>query len=128
MMLQNNITFRNINYAISNLYANGNDVTIDEDVTAPFSILGHRIFAGAAYDSSMPTKADLATTSLDIHGSGNYTIYGSGAVGTTLDADVAITTGEQTSGKVARAIWNSAVNGTVVLNGDAVTDDKQREV
>ena len=33
---------------------NGHNITLTEDVTAPFSLLGHRIFAGCPYAEGVP--------------------------------------------------------------------------
>lgn len=131
IQLQQDIIFSNVLYDIANLYANGHNVTIDNDVTAPFALLGHRIFAGCPYgENGMNTlmPSELATISLVINGSGNYTIYGSGAVGTSMDnmnVDI-ITSG--IDGKAARAIWGSTMDGVVTLNGEALEDNIQVEV
>lgn len=127
VQLQQNVTFCNLQYDISNLYANGHNVTITDDVTAPFAILGHRVFAGCPYaeGAQMKTAADLIE--LTIGGSGNYTVYGSGAVGTSLAGDIRITV-SGIGGKVARAIWGSTVNGTVTLNGTDLNDNTQVEL
>ncbi|MGM9526057.1 MAG: chitobiase/beta-hexosaminidase C-terminal domain-containing protein [Peptococcaceae bacterium] len=127
VQLQQNVTFCNLQYDISNLYANGHNVTITDDVTAPFAILGHRVFAGCPYaeGAQMITVADLIE--LTIGGSGNYTVYGSGAVGTSLAGDIRIAV-SGIGGKVARAIWGSTVNGTVTLNGTELNDNTQVEL
>lgn len=127
VQLQQNVTFCNLQYDISNLYANGHNVTITDDVTAPFAMLGHRVFAGCPYaeGAQMITAADLIE--LTIGGSGNYTVYGSGAVGTSLTGDIRITV-SGIGGKVARAIWGSTVNGTVTLNGTDLNDNTQVEL
>lgn len=127
IQLQQDITFCNLQYDIGNLYANGHNITLTEDVTAPFSLLGHRIFAGCPYAEGVPFITTAELVELTIGGNGNYTIYGSGAVSTSLTGNVRITANGIT-GKAARAIWGSTVNGTVVLNETELNDNIQVEL
>lgn len=127
VQLQQEVTFRNLQYDISNLYADGHNVTIMDDVTAPFAILGHRVFAGCPYAEGTQLTTTAELIQLAIGGAGNYTIYGSGAVGTSLTGNIRITA-SGIGGKAARAIWGSIVNGTVTLNGTDLNDNTQVEL
>ena len=107
MTMNANLTLSNISYALGNLYANGHDLTITNDVETARSWTGYNLYAGSTVDS---TAADTQHISVQ---AGNFAVIASGRGSTTHTASVDVTVGGTAEVELAGAYMGAKLDGDV---------------
>lgn len=106
------LTFDNIAYAISRIYANGHDVTVKGNVTMGDGWTPFEIYGGG---DQTDVQTDGCTITVN---TGEFEVYASG-LSSTLSGDVTINAGGDADVDLNGASWNSAtVDGDVTINVD----------
>lgn len=106
------LTFENITYAITRIYAYGHDVTVSSSVTPGDSWTAFSIYGGGV---SEDVQSDGCTITVN---TGTFEIYASG-MSSTLSGDVTINAGGDADVDLNGASWSSAtVDGNVTVNVD----------
>lgn len=106
------IVFDDLTYAISRIYANGYDITINENVTTEWSWSGYDLYAGG---DQVPTNTSDTTFNIN---AGTFEIVCSGTGGTTLTGDVTVNIAGTADVELAGAYMNATIAGDVVFNID----------
>ena len=107
MTMNANLTLSNISYALGNLYANGHDLTITNDVETARSWTGYNLYAGSTVDS---TAADTQHISVQ---AGDFAVIASGRGSTTHTASVDVTVGGTAEVELAGAYMGAKLDGDV---------------
>ena len=110
MTMNANLTLSNISYALGNLYANGHDLTIANDVETAWSWTGYNLYAGSTVDS---TAADTQHISVQ---AGNFAVIASGRGSTTHKADVDVSVGGSAEVELAGAYMGATLDGNVTFH------------
>lgn len=106
------LTFENITYAITRIYAYGHDVTVSSSVTPGDSWTAFSIYGGGV---SEDVQSDGCTITVN---TGTFEIYASG-MSSTLSGDVTINAGGDADVDLNGASWSSAtVDGDVTVSVD----------
>ena len=106
------LIFDNLTYAITRIYANGHNITVNANVTTPWSWSAYGLYAGGNQ-----TATETAGTIITVN-AGNFEIVASGNGGTTLTGDVTVNVGGTAEVELAGATMNATVNGNVRFNLD----------
>ena len=107
MTMNANLTLSNISYALGNLYANGHDLTVSNDVETAWSWTGYNLYAGSTVDS---TAADTQRISVQ---AGDFAVIASGRGSTTHKADVDVAVGGSAEVELAGAYMGAKLDGNV---------------
>lgn len=106
------LTFDNLTYSISRIYANGHDVTVNGNVTTTWNWSGYGLYGGG-------NQKDVSTAGCTLTiNAGEFEVYASG-VGSTLTGNVTINAGDTADVDLNGASFsNGTVNGNVTFNVD----------
>lgn len=107
MTMNADLTLSNISYALGNLYANGHNLTIANDVETAWSWTGYNLYAGSTVDS---TAADTQYISVQ---AGNFAVIASGRSSTTHKAHVDVSVGGSADVNLAGAYMGATLDGDV---------------
>mgnify|MGYP001059876821 CR=1 FL=1 len=107
MTMNADLTLSNISYALGNLYANGHDLMVSNDVETAWSLTGYNLYAGSTVDS---TAADTQHISVQ---AGNFAVIASGRGSTTHKAHVDVTVGGSAEVELAGAYMGAKLDGDV---------------
>lgn len=107
MTMNADLTLSNISYALGNLYANGHNLKISNDVETAWSFTDYSLYAGSAVDS---TAADTQHISVQ---AGNFAVIASGRGSTTHTASVDVTVGGTAEVELAGAYMGATLDGDV---------------
>lgn len=110
MTMNADLTLSNITYALGNLYANGHDLTVSNDVETAWSWTGYNLYAGSTVDS---TAADTQHISVQ---AGNFAVIASGRGSTTHKADVDVAVGGSAEVELAGAYMGATLDGNVTFH------------
>lgn len=110
MTMNADLTLSNISYALGNLYANGHNLTISNDVETAWSWTGYNLYAGSTAES---TAADTQHISVQ---AGEFTVIASGRGSTTHKADVDVAVGGSAEVELAGAYMGATLNGKVTFH------------
>ena len=107
MTMNADLTLSNISYALGNLYANGHDLTVANDVETAWSWTGYNLYAGSTAES---TAAGTQRISVQ---AGNFAVIASGRGSTTHTASVDVTVGGTAEVELAGAYMGAKLDGDV---------------
>ena len=107
MTMNADLTLSNITYALGNLYANGHDLTVANDVETAWSWTAYNLYAGGTADS---TAADTQHISVQ---AGNFAVIASGRGSTTHKAHVDVSVGGSADVNLAGAYMGATLDGNV---------------
>lgn len=110
MTMNADLTLSNISYALGNLYANGHNLTISNDVETAWSWAGYNLYAGSTVDS---TAADTQHISVQ---AGNFAVIASGRGSTTHKANVDVSVGDSADVNLAGAYMGATLDGNVTFH------------
>lgn len=110
MTMNADLTLSNITYALGNLYANGHDLTITNDVETARSWTGYNLYAGSTVNS---TAADTQHIRVQ---AGEFTVIASGRGSTTHKANVDVSVGGSAEVELAGAYMGATLNGNVTFH------------
>lgn len=110
MTMNADLTLSNITYALGNLYANGHDLTVSNDVETAWSWTGYNLYAGSTVNS---TAADTQYISVQ---AGNFAVIASGRGSTTHKADVDVSVGGSAEVELAGAYMGATLDGNVTFH------------
>lgn len=110
MTMNADLTLSNITYALGNLYVNGHDLTVSNDVETAWSWTGYNLYAGSTVDS---TAADTQHISVQ---AGNFAVIASGRGSTTHKADVDVAVGGSAEVELAGAYMGATLDGIVTFH------------
>lgn len=110
MTMNADLTLSNITYVLGNLYANGHDLTITNDVETAWSWTGYNLYAGSTVDS---TAADTQHISVQ---AGKFTVIASGRGSTTHKAHVDVSVGGSADVNLAGAYMGATLDGNVTFH------------
>lgn len=107
MTMNADLTLSNISYALGNLYANGHNLKISNDVETAWSWTAYNLYAGSTVDS---TAAGTQRISVQ---AGNFAVIASGRGSTTHTASVDVTVGGTAEVELAGAYMGAKLDGDV---------------
>ena len=110
MTMNADLTLSNITYALGNLYANGHDLMVANDVETAWSWTAYNLYAGSTADS---TAADTQHISVQ---AGNFAVIASGRGSTTHKANVDVTVGGSAEVELAGAYMGATLDGNVTFH------------
>ena len=110
MTMNADLTLSNISYALGNLYANGHDLTIANDVETAWSFTDYSLYAGSTVNS---TAADTQHISVQ---AGDFAVIASGRGSTTHKADVDVSVGGSADVNLAGAYMGAKLDGDVTFH------------
>lgn len=110
MTMNADLTLSNISYALGNLYANGHNLKISNDVETAWSWTGYNLYAGSTVNS---TAADTQYISVQ---AGNFAVIASGRGSTTHKANVDVSVGGSADVNLAGAYMGAKLNGNVTFH------------
>lgn len=110
MTMNADLTLSNISYALGNLYANGHNLKISNDVETAWSWTGYNLYAGSTVDS---TAADTQHISVQ---AGNFAVIASGRGSTTHKANVDVAVGGSAEVELAGAYMGATLDGNVTFH------------
>lgn len=110
MTMNADLTLSNITYALGNLYANGHDLTIANDVKTAWSFTDYSLYAGSTVDS---TAAGTQRISVQ---AGNFAVIASGRGSTTHKAHVDVAVGGSADVNLAGAYMGAKLDGNVTFH------------
>ena len=110
MTMNADLTLSNITYALGNLYANGHDLTVANDVATAWSLTDYSLYAGSTEDS---TAADTQCISVQ---AGDFAVIASGRGSTTHKAHVDVAVGGSAEVELAGAYMGATLDGDVTFH------------
>ena len=110
MTMNADLTLSNISYALGNLYANGHNLKISNDVETAWSWTGYNLYAGSTAES---TAADTQHISVQ---AGDFAVIASGRGSTTHKADVDVAVGGSAEVELAGAYMGATLDGNVTFH------------
>ena len=110
MTMNADLTLSNISYALGNLYANGHNLTISNDVETAWSWTGYSLYAGSTVDS---TAADTQYISVQ---AGDFAVIASGRGSTMHKANVDVSVGGSAEVELAGAYMSATLDGNVTFH------------
>lgn len=110
MTMNADLTLSNISYALGNLYANGHNLKISNDVETAWSWTGYNLYAGSTVDS---TAADTQHISVQ---AGDFAVIASGRGSTTHKADVDVAVDGSAEVELAGAYMGATLDGNVTFH------------
>lgn len=109
MTMNADLTLSNISYALGNLYANGHDLTVANDVETAWSWTGYNLYAGSTVDSTAAGTQHISVQA------GNFAVIASGRGSTTHKADVDVAVGGSAEVELAGAYMGATLDGNVTF-------------
>ena len=110
MTMNADLTLSNISYALGNLYANGHDLTIANDVKTAWSWTGYNLYAGSTAESTAAGTQHISVQA------GNFAVIASGRGSTTHKADVDVAVGGSAEVELAGAYMGAKLDGNVTFH------------
>lgn len=110
MTMNADLTLSNISYALGNLYANGHNLKISNDVETAWSWTGYNLYAGSTVNS---TAADTQYISVQ---AGDFAVIASGRGSTTHKANVDVSVGGSADVNLAGAYMGAKLDGNVTFH------------
>lgn len=110
MTMNADLTLSNITYALGNLYANGHDLTVSNDVETAWSWTGYNLYAGSTVDSTAAGTQHISVQA------GNFAVIASGRGSTTHTASVDVTVGGTADVNLAGAYMGAKLDGDVTFH------------
>lgn len=107
MTMNADLTLSNISYALGNLYANGHDLTIANDVKTAWSWTGYNLYAGSTAESTAAGTQHISVQA------GNFAVIASGRGSTTHKANVDVSVGGTAEVELAGAYMGAKLDGDV---------------
>lgn len=107
LTLNGDLTLENITYALGNLYANGHDLTVANDVETAWSFTDYSLYAGSTVDSTAAGTQHISVQA------GNFAVIASGRGSTTHKADVDVAVGGSAEVELAGAYMGAKLDGNV---------------
>lgn len=107
MTMNADLTLSNITYALGNLYANGHNLTISNDVATAWSFTDYSLYAGSTVDSTAAGTQHISVQA------GKFTVIASGRGSTTHKADVDVSVGGSAEVELAGAYMGAKLDGNV---------------
>lgn len=107
MTMNADLTLSNISYALGNLYANGHNLTISNDVETAWSWTGYNLYAGSTAESTAAGTQHISVQA------GNFAVIASGRGSTTHKADVDVAVGGSAEVELAGAYMGAKLDGNV---------------
>ncbi|WP_443600343.1 FN3 associated domain-containing protein [Agathobaculum sp.] len=110
MTMNADLTLSNISYALGNLYANGHDLTISNDVETAWSWTGYNLYAGSTAESTAAGTQHISVQA------GEFTVIASGRGSTTHKANVDVSVGGSAEVELAGAYMGATLDGNVTFH------------
>lgn len=110
MTMNADLTLSNISYALGNLYANGHNLTISNDVETAWSWTGYNLYAGSTAESTAAGTQHISVQA------GNFAVIASGRGSTTHKADVDVAVGGRAEVELAGAYMSATLDGNVTFH------------
>lgn len=110
LTLNGDLTLSNITYALGNLYANGHDLTVSNDVETAWSWTGYNLYAGSTVDSTAAGTQHISVQA------GDFAVIASGRGSTTHKADVDVSVGGSADVNLAGAYMGATLDGDVTFH------------
>lgn len=110
MTMNADLTLSNITYALGNLYANGHNLTISNDVETAWSWTGYNLYAGSTAESTAAGTQHISVQA------GNFAVIASGRGSTTHKADVDVSVGGSAEVELAGAYMGAKLDGNVTFH------------
>ena len=110
MTMNADLTLSNISYALGNLYANGHDLTISNDVETAWSWTGYNLYAGSTAESTAAGTQHISVQA------GDFAVIASGRGSTTHKADVDVAVGGTAEVELAGAYMGAKLDGDVTVH------------
>ena len=110
MTMNADLTLSNISYALGNLYANGHDLTIANDVKTAWSWTGYNLYAGSTAESTAAGTQHISVQA------GNFAVIASGRGSTTHKAHVDVAVGGSAEVELAGAYMGAKLDGNVTFH------------
>ena len=110
MTMNADLTLSNITYALGNLYANGHNLTIANDVETAWSWTGYNLYAGSTAESTAAGTQHISVQA------GNFAVIASGRGSTTHKADVDVSVGGSAEVELAGAYMGAKLDGNVTFH------------
>lgn len=110
MTMNADLTLSNITYALGNLYANGHDLTVANDVKTAWSWTGYNLYAGSTVDSTAAGTQHISVQA------GNFAVIASGRGSTTHKAHVDVSVGGSADVNLAGAYMGATLDGDVTFH------------
>lgn len=107
MTMNADLTLSNISYALGNLYANGHNLTISNDVETAWSWTGYNLYAGSTAESTAAGTQHISVQA------GDFAVIASGRGSTTHKADVDVAVGGSAEVELAGAYMGAKLDGNV---------------
>lgn len=109
MTMNADLTLSNITYALGNLYANGHNLTISNDVATAWSWTGYNLYAGSTAESTAAGTQHISVQA------GNFAVIASGRGSTTHKANVDVSVGGSADVNLAGAYMGATLDGDVTF-------------
>ena len=110
MTMNADLTLSNITYALGNLYANGHDLTVANDVETAWSWTGYSLYAGSTVNSTAAGTQHISVQA------GNFAVIASGRGSTTHKAHVDVSVGGSADVNLAGAYMGATLDGDVTFH------------
>ena len=110
MTMNADLTLSNISYALGNLYANGHNLTISNDVETAWSWTGYNLYAGSTVNSTAAGTQHISVQA------GDFAVIASGRGSTTHKADVDVSVGGSADVNLAGAYMGATLDGDVTFH------------
>ena len=108
------LTFDNLEYGISRIYANGHNITVNDTVTTTWGWSGKGIYAGG---NGQDVTISGGASTITVNG-GEFEILASGTANTTLTGNVTVNVGGAAEVELSGAGLDATTNGNVTFNVD----------
>lgn len=110
MTMNADLTLSNISYALGNLYANGHNLKISNDVETAWSWTGYNLYAGSTVNSTAAGTQHISVQA------GDFAVIASGRGSTTHKADVDVAVGGSAEVELAGAYMGAKLDGNVTFH------------
>ncbi|MBC5694835.1 FN3 associated domain-containing protein [Agathobaculum hominis] len=110
MTMNADLTLSNISYALGNLYANGHDLTVSNDVETAWSFTDYSLYAGSTVNSTAASTQHISVQA------GDFAVIASGRGSTTHKADVDVAVGGSAEVELAGAYMGATLDGNVTFH------------
>ena len=110
MTMNADLTLSNISYALGNLYANGHNLTISNDVETAWSWTGYNLYAGSTAESTAAGTQHISVQA------GDFAVIASGRGSTTHKAHVDVAVGGSAEVELAGAYMGATLDGDVTFH------------
>lgn len=110
MTMNADLTLSNITYALGNLYANGHNLTISNDVETAWSWTGYNLYAGSTAESTAAGTQHISVQA------GDFAVIASGRGSTMHKADVDVSVGGSAEVELAGAYMGAKLDGDVTFH------------